>query len=172
MSAESEIKEARTIEAMKKGYMGLEGKFCNIAKILGQPILRQGSTMFDQTYLDDPYEVEDEFFIQTLDENDNSYEIGVQFDGLSRGINMTISVQHHLREIVCRFQGKIVYKEVSGELECFVPNDEWEDKIISLSETSAKIDRKNRPLEKQRLKRETEKKRSEILDYLRNKWGL
>ena len=71
MNVEKVLKEQREIEAMSKGYMGLEGKFSTIAKRLGTPIIRQGGGNFEQTFLDDPFDLsEDE--ILTIDEEDHS----------------------------------------------------------------------------------------------------
>jgi hypothetical protein len=173
MSREQMIKEARTIEAMKKGYMGLEGKLSFIAKHLGQSIVHQGSRVFDQSFLDDPYEIEvEKEEILSFDEDENSYVIGIQFDGLSRGVNMTISIQFHLREITCRYQGRIVYKETSGELEGYAPDSEWEDKIENFYTISKSIERKQKPQERAKIIESNKKKRDEMLEYLRSKWGL
>lgn len=172
MNKEQVIKEARTIEAMKKGFMGLEGKFCSIAKRLGFPILQQGSRMFSENLLDDPFEEKDENEIPMMDEDENSYEIGRQFDGLSRGMNLTISVKFHLREITCRYEGRIVYQEMAGELEGYAPDPSWEDKIESLFSYSRKVERLEKPKERQQMLENAEKKRSEILEHLRSKWGL
>ena len=172
MNKEQIIKEARTLEAMKKGYMGLEGKFSNITKYLGQPIFVQGGRVFEQTFLDDPYSLDEPEEIPMMEEEANSYDIGLQFDGLTRGINMTISVQYHLREITCRFEGRIVYKEISGELEGYAPDPAWEDKIENLSNLAKKMDRAQRPIEKAKMIAATVKKREEVLEYLRLKWGL
>ena len=172
MNKEQMIKEARTIEAMKKGYMGLEGKFSIIAKHLGQPVIAQGSRVFEQTLLDDPYAVDDPEEIATIDEDESSHEIGLQFDGLSRGINMTISVQYYLREITCRYQGQVVYKEISGELEGYVPNEMWEEKVEEFSSLSRKIEKQQRPIEKRKIAEENQKRRIEILEVFKNKWGL
>ena len=90
MNVEKALKEQREIEAMAKGYIGLEGVFATIVKRLGQPIMRQGGSNFEQRFLDDPFDEHDPEEILTIDEEDNSYEIGLHFDGLSRGINMTI----------------------------------------------------------------------------------
>lgn len=172
MSREQMIKEARTIEAMKNGFMGLEGKFSLISKYLGQPIMQQGSSMFNQTYLSDPYEITDPDDIPIMEEDENSYEVGLQFDGLSRGMNLSIFIQYHLREITVRYMGKIVYKEVSGELEGYAPNNEWEEKIENLYKFCKKIEAKKRPFEKLKVAEENKKKKLQILDYLREKWGL
>lgn len=172
MNREQMIKEARTIEAMRNGYMGLEGKFSVIAKNLGQPIVHQGSLFVDQTFLDDPYKLEDPDEIPMMDEDEHSYEVGLQFDGLSSGINLTISVQYHLREIICRYEGQIVYKEISGELEGYAPNEAWESKIEGLYNVARKQERRLRPIERAKLAEAAGKKREEVLEYLRKKWGL
>lgn len=172
MNREEMLKEARTTEAMKNGYMGLEGKFSTIAKYLGQPIFHQGGRVFEQTFLDDPFAEEDPDAIPMMDEEEQSYEVGLQFDGLSSGINLTISVAYHLREITCRFEGKIVYREVAGELEGYAPRPEWESKIESLFSVAKKAERRQRPTERARLIEANTKKRNEILEHLRNKWGL
>lgn len=172
MSREQQIKEARTIEAMKKGYMGLEGKFCSIAKHIGQPIFHQGSRVFEQTFLDDPYHIPEEDEIPVMDEEQNSYEVGQQFDGLTRGMNLTISVAYHLREITCRFEGRIVYKEIAGELEGYAPDPAWEDKIESLAMLARRLERQERPVERAKLIESNKKKKTEILEYLKLKWGL
>lgn len=172
MNREQQIKEARTIEAMKNGYMGLEGKFCSIAKHIGQPIFHQGSRVFEQTFLDDPYHIPEADEIPMMDEDQNSYEVGSQFDGLSRGMNLTISIAHHLREITCRYQGRIVYKEIAGELEGYSPDPEWENKIESLALLARSIERQKRPDERAKLIESNQKKRTEILEYLKLKWGL
>jgi hypothetical protein len=166
------IREARTIEAMKNGYMGLEGKFVTIAKHLGESIFHQGSIIFNQNLFQDPYEIEDPNEIPTIEEDENSYEIGIQFDGLSRGINMTISVSHYLKEIICRYEGRIVYHEISGELEMYAPDPIWEKKIEQLNEFCRKIEKKQRPIDKMKKIEENKKRKMEILDQLRKKWGI
>lgn len=173
MNRDQILQEARTLEAMKKGYMGLEGKFCSITKRLGEPLIRQGGLYVDRTYLEDPYaDTMNENDIPTLDENQESYEIGVYFDGLTRGLNLTISILFHLREIVVRYKGQVVYKEVAGELEGFAPTDEWEKHIEDLYFSVKKIEKEQRPIEKKELIQQANRKRQEILEELRLKWGL
>ena len=129
----------------------------------------------------DPYALEDEEEIPTMEEQyingamvvaDNSYEVGLQFDGLTRGINMTISVQYHLREITCRYEGRIVYQEIAGELEGYAPDPAWESKIESLHLLSRKLERQRRPLERAMKIEKNKRDKAEVLEYLRNKWGL
>lgn len=56
---EKKIKEQRTIEATKKGYTGIGGKFGVIVRTLGQPIIdhSEGGVYLSKTYLDDPYQL-------------------------------------------------------------------------------------------------------------------
>jgi len=172
MGRQEQIKEARTIEAMRHGYMGMEGKFAVIAKRLGQPIIHQGSKSFEQSFLSDPFELPEENSIPVFEQEENSYEVGLIFDGLPRGVNMSIIMHFYNREIVCEYEGKKVYKEMNGELEAYVPDTLWEKKIESLYDLAKKIERKNKPIEKQRIAMEANKKRKEILDDFKNKWGL
>lgn len=172
MGRQEQIREARTIEAMRHGYMGMEGKFAVIAKRLGQPIIHQGSKSFEQSFLSDPFELPEENSIPVFEQEENSYEVGLIFDGLPRGVNMSIIMYFYNREIICEYEGRKVYKEMSGELEAYAPDVIWEKKIESLYEMAKKIERKNKPIEKQKIAEEANKKRKEILDDFRNKWGL
>jgi len=165
------IKEARVIEAMKNGYMGLEGKFAIIARNLGSPIIQQGD-FFESHYENDPFYEFDQEEIQTLDENDNSRQVGVFFDGLKYGINMSITLSEYLREIKCVWEGKTVYLEVAGELEGYVPNSDWEAKIEHLNLIAKKAEIKNKINEKQKTLEEVDKKKNQIINYLRDKWGI
>jgi hypothetical protein len=172
MNREQQIKEARTIEAMKNGYMGMEGKFALIAKRLGQPIIQQGSRSFSQNFLPDPFDLPDENTLPTLTEDDNSYEIGLIFDGLTRGANMSVIVHFHNREIICEYEGRKVYKEANGELEGYAPDSLWETKIESFYNVAKKIEKNLKPTERQKMIDEANKKRKEILDDYKNRWGL
>lgn len=172
MNREKIIQEQRTIEAMKKGYMGLEGKFATIVKKLGYPVIKQGGLNFDQTFLEDYYNLEDDDALPTMDEEEGSYEIGWAFDGLNRGMNLSILVLFHNREITVRYDGQLVYSELAGDLEGFAPEDGWEQKIDNLFSLCKKVERQDRPAERKRLKDAADRKRKEILENLRTKWGV
>lgn len=171
MSYEQNIKEARTLEAMKNGYMGLEGKFSQITKKLGSPIIRQGGLYADSTSFEDIFEDEEDQ-IKTMNEDEPTFEVGRQFDGLSKGVNLSIIIIHHLREITVRFEGQIVYKEISGELESYSPNKVWEDWISRLYDSARKLHR----AEIAQLKKESNETKNykslKILEELRKKWGI
>lgn len=171
MSYEQNIKEARTIEAMRNGYMGLAGKFSQITKRLGFPIISQGSLYMNSTEFVDVFEVDEEP-VKTMDENEATYEIGWQFDGLSKGINLAITVMNHLREITVRYEGNIVYKEISGELESYAPSQEWEAHINRLYENVKKVHRKESAALAKKAEEKKEESKLKILNDLRKRWGI
>lgn len=172
MSRESLLREARTTEAMKKGYMGLEGKFAVIAKTLGHPIIQHGGNTVENNFIDDPFDLRDEDDMPTMDAEDSSHELGVHFDGLSSGINLSITVNHYHREISCTFEGRKVYVEMSGELEGFAPGESWESHIETLYGRARKIEKTRKPEERKRLNAEADRRRRQILEDFRDKWGL
>jgi|688.fasta_scaffold141213_3 hypothetical protein len=172
MNREQMIREARTIEAMRRGYMGMEGKISVIAKRLGQPIIQQGSRSFEQTFLSDPFALEKDDEMPTIGENDHSYEIGLHYDGLSRGINLSVYVHFHHREIICEFNGQKVYWEIGGELESYVPHESWENQLEKIYDNAKKVERLQRPQERKKLVEAANKKRQELLNEFKQKWGL
>ena len=87
---EKVIQEQRTIEAMKKGYMGCEGKFAFIVKKMGDLIISQNSANFEQTFMEDFYEWNDEEELPTMEIDESVNEIGMSYDDLKSGNNLTI----------------------------------------------------------------------------------
>jgi hypothetical protein len=168
---EQKIKEARTIEAMKNGYMGFGGKFATIAKRLGGSVVKQGGIYSDTTEFEDIFE-EDKEEIQTMDEEEVTYEMGIHFDGLSNGTNLQIMIYYHLAEIMVYYEGQLVYKEASGELEAYVPFEQWENRINQFYDLAKKIERKNKPEDKKKNTQEKEKQKNKILENFRKKWGI
>ena len=172
MDREQIVKEARTIEAVKNGYMGLEGKFCKILKVFGQDIIKHGSSFYDLNYLSDPYENQEPDSIPFMDEDETISELGKHFDAIKFGMNLNITLNFYFREIIVEYEGKVVYKEVSGELESYVPFKEWEEKIEFIFSKVKKIENKNKPFEKKEMEEISKNKRMKILEDLKNKWGI
>lgn len=172
VNKEKIIQEQRTIEAMKKGYMGLQGKFVAIAHTLGHVVYQQGGLNFEQRFLENYDDIPDENELPIMDEEEQSYPVGLAFDGLNRGMNLSILLKYNNREITVRYEGKLVYNEVAGDLEGFVPDEVWEEKIENLYGFCTKIEKQNRPIERKMLKEESDRKRKEILEKLKLKWGI
>ena len=56
----------------------------------------------------------------------------MHFDGLSRSMHMEIKYSEETSELSLTHRGYLVYKEVMGDLEVYVPNEEWESWIEKL----------------------------------------
>lgn len=168
---EQMIREHRTIEAMRNGLMGSEGKLARVARTMGQPIYRQGGGTFEQTYLDDPYDLPDENSLPVMDEEEMSYQVGWHFDGMSRGIHMEILWKADHREVKCYWKGNLVYKEIGGDLDGYAPG-EWEAELEKLSEQTKKTERQDRKEKSKVAGIEAKQKQKEFLDAMKLKWGI
>lgn len=174
MNKEKIIQEQRTIEAMKRGYIGLEGKFANIAKKLGYSIISQNSSNFQQSFLEDFYGMTDdnEQEFPVIDEDDYISEIGYTYEGYSLGYNLTINLFFYNAEINVRYNGNMIYKEAAGELESYVPHKDWENIIEILYNKSLNVDKKKKQKQVTENIEMAEKRKKEILERLKNKWGI
>lgn len=169
---EQQIREQRTIDAMREGIMGFEGKLCRIARTFGEEIWRQGSPNFEATELEDPWLLEDDEIPTMNIEDDMSCVIGWQFDGMRRGIHMEILWKDEFRELKCYYKGRLVYREVGGELDGYVPHDEWHAIVNDLFEQAKKKERQNRKVQHQVVNVEAKRQHKEFLDAMKQKWGI
>lgn len=164
------IKERRTIEAVKKQYLGFNGKLYSIAKNLGYPIIKQNEE--SEYIIYDNFWNTDQSDIRTMEENEYSECIGYAFDGLKNGYNLEILVFENEKSIKVLFDCKKVYEEVYGELESYYPEDTWESKIEKLYVIANKKEKEIKQQEKERMKNNFEVKKTTLLNYLKDKWNL
>ena len=185
---ENVIKEQRTIEATKNNLMGPSGRLGTIVKVFGTAIKRQGGSLLDFSYMDDPYEdfAYHEFettlsgqpgplmFRDRIDnEEDESVMVeGFLFDGLSRGLHLEITYLLESHRLTVSYQGYEVYREVAGELEVYVPHADWENKIERLFRVAKKHEKVQKPLLEQELKREVESKKASFWEKMKKRWGV
>lgn len=197
---EARIKEQRTIEATRKGYMGANGKFGLILKHLGQPIISHTNenTIFYDFYeeLDEPKELggspeeiqnQIPYMLDLCDEPNgygwretrnpkgdfaNVHNIGWHFDGLSRGMHLEIRYLDSQKELTVSYKGYMVYKEVSGELAAFAPLPEWEQKIEQLHTVAKSLENDTRKLENKSQRKSAEQAKQNWLSKMRQKWGF
>jgi hypothetical protein len=169
---EDRMRDQREREATKKNFMGLEGKFGCILKNMGSPILAQGSSMFEVSYMDDPYELpDDEDAMPTADEDESVYKIGMIFDGLRYGTHIEIKYKSDESELLVSYKGYPVYREITGELDSYIPNDEWERKIEDLYDIAKQMDKKRREKMGKTKEEETTKERMSFLQKIIKRWG-
>ena len=185
---EKVIREKRTIEATHKNLMGISGKLGVIAQVLGHSIVRQGSGLNDSTYLDDPYEdfADSERASVVSDQEgpeiwrdeikdmgeDFSQEEGYVFDGLSRGMHLEIKFWHHNQKLEVSYKGYEVYKETAGELQAYVPLDEWEDLIKRLYKAAKQQAQKLQREGEAEVSRDIQEKKETFWRRLRDRWGV
>lgn len=107
-----------------------------------------------------------------LDDDYDPTTIGYCFDGIGRGLNLRIIFWKHEEILEAKHQNNLVYKEVSGIIECYVPNPSWEVPLESLYKMAAeKICVKDKEI-KEENKDLAKKEKKKVLDYLKEFWGL
>lgn len=195
---EDQIKEKRIIESMKKGYMGLGGKFGKIAKLIGHPILEQNMGGSDYVTHENVYSLDNLLDYKNEEEipyiyTDNLEEplgggfreernyhkeqyssnvMGWNFSGLSQGMNLEIMVKDEDNEIKVSYDGYKVYHEIKNELICFVPNKEWEQKIDILFSQARKRENEVRKVEQKDKINQAKKNKLNFLEKIRKRWGV
>jgi hypothetical protein len=186
---ERAIIEKRTIEATKKNLTGPSGKLGVIVRNLGSPIIRQGSSLMDVTYLEDPYEIKPETEheatlsgqkgpvnykdeILSTDEEVAITHEGYIFDGLSRGLHIEIKYFKYNHSLEVNYKGFRVYREVAGELEAYAPFPEWETIIDRLHRNAKNREKETEESAKEQIKEEVFRKKKSFWEKMRMRWGL
>lgn len=176
---ERQIKDLRTIEAMQKNMLGPGGKFGVIVKYLGTKIHGHGGAYFNESRMDDPWDLGDggsfQYDPETIhnaDEYEDPTFYGWQYDGLQNGLHLEIRYLEYEKELTVFWKGYVVFKEINGDLDSYVPQDDWEaaiDKLYDVAFKKKTIREKNRFREQ---KVEAKGKAMQFLDKMRLKWGL
>lgn len=192
---ENLVKEKRLILATTKNLTGLEGKIGQILKYMGDPVISQASGFYEQANWNDMYpylnvyDMPNNEDLPTEDMDTNLIEIGRTLSALKWGINMELSYLRESRIPVKRtelytewvdaqkvmsvtYKGYIVYREISGDLESYLPDDEWETALDRIYEACKKI-KKQSKIDKD--VERTEEIRSDklgLIARLRERWGI
>jgi len=172
---EKVIQEKRTVEATKKNLMGVGGKLGMIARYLGDPIIQQGTSLFD---LLDEQEPKEE--IPSFEDGDHTYHLGWIFDGLSRGMQIEIKLLAVVEngEVVdyqglkVAYKGYDVYQEESGELYGYAPFEDWEDMVDKLYKQARQSQKVQEEKNNIMMEKQNEVAKQSFIQTLRSKWGL
>lgn len=192
---EIRIKEQRVLEANKKGLIGSSGKLGTILKALGHEIVSHEM----EFGLPDPWDLDAEeeprdskelmSRLPTMDIEGNqrpsteewgdagdsapcsTRKIGMHFDGLSRGMHMEIMYDDEKSELSVTHKGYTVYKEVMGDIEMYIPGEEWEGWVERLWGVAKEIQRKKKESEFKAKAEEADKAKGEWLSSLFRRWG-
>lgn len=176
---ERQIKNLMTMKAIQDNLMGPGGKFGIIAKYLGSKIHSHNGSNFSQSYMDDPWDMQEEgpyqYDSSTIHDSDDlgdPHVVGWIFDGLSRGLHVEIRYLDYAKELTVSYKGYTVFQEVNGELECYAPDSDWEEPLdrLFLAASHIKQSRDKRRFEEQKVEAKAGALR--FLDKLRLKWGV
>lgn len=197
---EAKIREQRTVEANKKGFIGQNGKIGTVLKMMGQPIVShsEGGAYVDTNYLEEsqeesPWPVSTSEFMNSIPVMDldgnvrpeteewaqiknpvsyGVYNVGWHFDGLSRGMHLEIKYDDTEAKLVVLHKGYVVYKEIKGEIVSYVPKDEWEGWIEVLYKKAKEIQRRKKEIEFEDQVKESEKIKASWWAEMKSRWGL
>lgn len=97
--------------------------------------------------------------------------IGIHFDGLSRGMHLEIKYDDLSSELTLSYKGYVCYKEIKGELLSYVPNEEWEKWIDHLYKISKDKLRKIKEEEFEENIKQNEKNKFDWVNNIIKKWG-
>ncbi len=158
--------EKRTIEAARKE---LTKKIHIVVKAFGKPVVEQAMSY---TMLPDFWELDAPEILEGGD--DNVYLKGYYFDGLSRGINLTIKLMFYdMRptNLEAHYNGIRVYWEVEGELRSYIPHQEWEDALNRLHGYATPVEAE-KTIDEAVKEREAEKKKTQsVIQKFKALWG-
>lgn len=170
---EALIRERRQIEAIRNDLMGPSGKLGTIVMYLGSQIRSDGGAYYECSELDDPWEIpEDKPEIADWDDELVGMHIGWIFDGLSRGMHIEIKYLEQSNELSVSYKGYLVYKEVSGQLECYAPFKDWEEMISTLFSQANALKKKHKKEEKMFQRIDAKQQAKSLLNQLKLRWGI
>lgn len=192
---ENLVKEKRLILATTKNLTGLEGKIGQILKYMGDPVISQASGFYEQANWNDMYpylnvyDMPNNEDLPTEDMDTNLIEIGRTLSALKWGINMELSYLRESRIPVKRtelytewvdaqkvmsvtYKGYIVYREISGDLESYLPDDEWETALDRIYEACKKIKKQSKIDKDVERTEEIRNDKLGLIARLRERWGI
>jgi hypothetical protein len=199
---ERRIVEARTNEALKKKLIGWNGKIGVVLRNLGQPIFEQSSGIGSDggrsaSVLEDYYDSYEEEVpsidtMEVLDEMGepistpvgdawsgdaqrifyNTTTIGYYYQLMQNGLNLEMRFLNETKEMIVNYQGNLVFKEIQGELYCYVPSKIWEQAVDSLFEKASKKEMQTKEEDKNVKLKKAEKQKDNWINDMKKFWGI
>lgn len=173
--------------------MGASGKIGTVLKALGSPVVSQTN---DVSYIDtqgvervSSDDLISQIPVMDLDgvERPRGSEwsedvpdavsfgtscLGRHFDGLGRGMHLEILYKDESSEMSVFYKGHLVYREIQGDLVCYVPIPEWEDWVSSLFKLAKKVQRDEKEEEFKAKVQEAERNKDSWLRSIASRWGI
>lgn len=158
--------EKRTIEATRKE---LTKKLHVIVKAFGRPVVEQ---TVQYSMLPDFWEMDAPDILEAGE--DAVYLKGYYFDGLRRGINLSIKLMFYdsrPAELDVHYQGYRKYLEVEGELKSYIPETEWENAVDRLYGYARPVESSKSKLEQENRKESELRKAKGLMERFTALWG-
>ena len=170
---DQEVRAQRQVEAVKKG---LSKKAAAVARFLGSEIRAPGFGLEDvgftqDTYSLDVYDMPEEEAILEVSE-DSFGIIGWSFDALSHGCNIQVNLMIEEHRVTVFHNGNIVFDEVAGDLERYLPDQEWESRVEHWAKQTEKMKKQVKLAEQQDMEFRSEKLLQGIRELLKMTWGV
>ena len=173
MEIQNKIKEQRTVEAIKKDFMGSQGKLAMICKAFGSPIIYDNSVFEEANTLDidDGFYDKEESEVKTFEEGHASYEVGYWYDGVNLGNGLEIKFLFYESEIKLYYKTYMRYHEISNTLISYNADGDWEKIIDDLYYHAKKkiIEKNKKTTEVNKIIKE--KNNKNLIDEIRKNWG-
>lgn len=170
LEKEQRIKDQRLLEATKKDYLGIEGKFGRILNNLGESIL--ATTEDPSNELEDVWALEEEIEIPTADPDVSVMEVGIFYDGLRSGNHLEIKYIHEDKRLSVYYKGYPVFLEIENDLEMFIPSPLWENEIEKLYTKTKALEKEKKIARNKNTLKEMENNKKKFLREMLRKWGF
>jgi len=174
--------------------VGISGKIGTILRTLGSDIIHHSQDenllLYPEEFVSEPKTAEELMsYLPTIDSEfnprpegkewgeigeiypTNTRRIGMHFDGLGRGMHMEIKYDDEKSELSLTHKGYLVYRETMGDIDTYIPHDEWEGWVEKLWVLSRGIQRKQKEEEFKKKNEETDEIKESWLNSLMKKWG-
>lgn len=169
---DKEIREQRQAEAIKKA---ISKKAAAVARYLGSEIRAPGFGLDDVGFTQDIYDLDvyDTPEEGILEVSEDSFGlIGWSFDALNHGCNIQVTLMTEEYRVCVFHNGILVFDEVAGDLERYLPSSEWEDRIEHWHKKTEKMKKQAKLAEEQDRQWLSTKLLHDIRELLKLTWGV
>ena len=98
-------------------------------------------------------------------------KVGLHFDGLRFGMHMEIMYKDESSELSLTYKGILVYRESMGEIDTFIPHEEWEGWLERLYKKAKTIQRKDKEEEFKNRAAAAEREKADWWESIKRRWG-
>jgi len=143
-------------------------KLMTVAEHLGKPIMSEGPAAIFPTVV--PEWGAEEEDIRSWDGESN--RLGYIYDSLHLGQNLEVRWLETDAELRATYDGHVVYHEVEGELQAYVPRPDWEALMDHLYQQAKQVAESRTAEAKEKERGRLLRQAGEFVQNLRSTWGF